>query len=203
MPTAARHLPRAFLVLTLSALCLVPELTAAKAAKVKQRNADGDDVSADAADIKINKREDKANAKVSKDDPASAESRQLSRLRERLDVADDAEWAVISDRIGKVEELRRNLASGARGARVAPAAAANDKNRRNARAGGSANPEYDALRAAVTDDYPDAEIKSRLARAHDAYQQREAQLARAQADLRSVLSVRQEAMVVMFGLLPP
>jgi N-formylglutamate amidohydrolase len=69
--------------------------------------------------------------------------------------------------------------------------------------GVSANPELDALRSAVGDQFPDAEIKARLARAHDAYLQRVAQLTQAQADLRAVLTVRQEAVAVMAGLLPP
>lgn len=55
----------------------------------------------------------------------------------------------------------------------------------------------------MKDKLPDAEIKSRLDRAHEVQQQKEAQLARAQADLRAVLTVRQEAVAVLAGLLPP
>ena len=68
--------------------------------------------------------------------------------------------------------------------------------------GPSGNPEQDALRAAITDKLPDAEIKSRLDRLREVRKQNEAKLTRAQEELRAVLSVRQEAVAVMFGLLP-
>jgi hypothetical protein len=68
--------------------------------------------------------------------------------------------------------------------------------------GRAANPELDALRTAVTDNMPDAEIKARLDRLREVRKQNEAKLAKAQEDLRAVLTVRQEAMAVMTGLLP-
>lgn len=125
----------------------------------------------------------------------------MAQLRSRLEVTDDAEWEVIAERINKVEELRRNLAAGGPGGRGGPAFS--DKGKRGARAGASAHPEQEALRSALNDKLPDAEIKARLARAHEVYQHNEARLFRAQADLRAVLTVRQEAVAVMAGLLPP
>ncbi len=71
------------------------------------------------------------------------------------------------------------------------------------RPGGSAHPEQDALRSAVGDKLPDAEIKVRLARAHEVFQQNEALLLKVQTELRAILTVRQEAVAVMAGLLPP
>jgi tRNA A37 methylthiotransferase MiaB len=58
------------------------------------------------------------------------------------------------------------------------------------------------LRAAITDKLPDAEVKSRLERLREVRKQNEAKVAKAQEELRAVLSVRQEAVAVMFGLLP-
>jgi adenosyl cobinamide kinase/adenosyl cobinamide phosphate guanylyltransferase len=78
-----------------------------------------------------------------------------------------------------------------------------EKSKKSSRSGPSAHPEQEALRLAVKDKLPDAEIKARLDRAHEVQQQKEAQLARAQADLRAVLTVRQEAVAVLAGLLPP
>ena len=66
--------------------------------------------------------------------------------------------------------------------------------------GGSA--EMTALASALRDKLPDAEIKSRLERLRDQRKDSEAKLARAQEDLRAVLTMRQEAMAVMAGLLP-
>jgi hypothetical protein len=136
-----------------------------------------------------------ADGKPRAEDP---QARILSKLREQLEVTDDAEWELIAERITKVGELRRGLASG--GGRSA--ALVNDKNKRSARSG-SDRPEQDALRAALTAKLPDAEIKARLARVHEVYMQDEAKLAKAQGELRAVLTVRQEAVAVMAGLLPP
>ena len=195
-----RRLPRSLLSLGLLALFSASGLAAPKPAKSELRKAERN-ASTDATDAKVSKREEKLAAKAAGTDAADAESPILTRLRKRLEVTDDAEWAVIAARITKVEELRRPVAPAGNGAR--DLAATGDKVKRNARAGASANPEFDALRAAVVDQSTDAEIKARLARAHEVYQQREAQLEKAQADLRAVLTVRQEAVVVMFGLLPP
>ena len=52
------------------------------------------------------------------------------------------------------------------------------------------------------DKLPEAEIKSRLDRVREARKQNEAKLSKAQEDLRAVLSIRQEAVAVVFGLLP-
>ena len=197
---AEHRLPRLLVLLTLCAALLVPELTAAKLGKVKGGNVEGDGA-ADTKDVKTATLEDGGKAKADRANAGDLEARKLARLRERLDVPDDGEWALIADRIAKVEELRRTAGFGANGARAV--AASSEKTKRNTRAGASANPEFDALRAAVGDQFPDAEIKARLARAHAAYQQREAQLNLAQAELRAILSVRQEAVVVMAGVLPP
>ncbi len=116
---------------------------------------------------------------------AGAESaRGLARLREALRVADDAEWAVISARIAAVQ-----------------AAGAGPKDK--AKPAGPERTAQDALRTAVRDGLPDAELRLRLARAHELHREREARLARARAELRAVLTVRQEAVAVLAGLLEP
>jgi hypothetical protein len=189
---------RVSVVLSLSAAALPPHVLAAKAAKsdkAEMRAASGD-ATADVTATKPGKREGK--------DPSGAETaaaRQLARLRERFGVKDDGEWAVIAERIAKVDEQRRSIVALATGGRGT--AAAGERVKRSPRVAASANPEYDALRSAVGEQYPDAEIKSRLARMHDAYEQHEAQLRAAQAELRAVLTIRQEAVAVMAGLLPP
>ena len=58
------------------------------------------------------------------------------------------------------------------------------------------------LSSAVRDKLPDAEIKTRLERLREVRKDNEAKLAKAQEELRAVLSVRQEAVAVLFGLLP-
>ncbi len=116
----------------------------------------------------------------------------LTALRKQFDVTDDAEWAVIAERIGKVNELRRATAGAAFGGFQR---GGNGPNR-------ASHPEQDALVAAVKDNLPDAEIKSRLERLRSARKQAEASLDEARESLRSVLTVRQEAVAVLAGLLP-
>jgi hypothetical protein len=125
--------------------------------------------------------------------PEDMQKRMMSALREQFGVTDDEEWKLISDRIAKVSEIRRNTTSGFGGLRGG--------NRPN-RQGPTGNPEQDALRQAVADKLPDAEIKARLERLREARKANEEKLGKAQEELRAVLSVRQEAVAVMTGLLP-
>lgn len=198
MRPSGHSLRASLLLLLLSVCCPTATPAAAKPAKDDARAMTGDG-SADDPDVKPKKRDDNGGARPSKRNPADVQARALERLREKLDVPDDTEWALIAERIAKVDEVRRTLWTGAATARGPTPGA--DKGKR---AGGSSgNPERDALRSAVTDKLPDAEIKSRLARAHEINLQNEARLAQAQADLRAVLSIRQEAVAVMAGLLAP
>jgi hypothetical protein len=163
-------------------------------ARALKREATGDD-----SGVKPKKRDDNSDSGRTKANPADAQARVLDRLREKLDVTDDTEWALIVERMTTIDEIRRTLwtsSSSSRGPLPGT-----EKNKR--KSGSSGNPERDALRSAVSDNLPDAEIKSRLARAHEIHRRNEARLAQAQANLRAVLSIRQEAVVVMAGILPP
>lgn len=186
------------LLLVLSACCLTSAQALAKPGKDEIRAVKRDGV-ADDTGGKPRKRDDTGDARATKPSPADVQARGLERLREKLDVPDDTEWALITERMAKIEEIRRTLWTSAATVRGATPAA--DKGKRAAGAAG--NPERDALRAAVSDNLPDAEIKSRLARAHEIHRQNEQRLAEAQANLRAILSIRQEAVAVMAGLLPP
>ena len=58
-----------------------------------------------------------------------------------------------------------------------------------------------ALQKTVDSKATSAEIKTQLARLRDTLKQKEADLAKAQEDLRQLLTVRQEAIAVLLGLL--
>ena len=64
-----------------------------------------------------------------------------------------------------------------------------------------ANPEMEALRKAIEDKAPASEIKAKLAALRDARKKKEAELEKAQDELRQLLSARQEAVAVTLGLL--
>ncbi len=132
-------------------------------------------------------------------DPAQMQE----RLREQFGVTDDAEWTLISERLTKLSEIRRSAGGGmGRGGPGGPGGGPGGPSSRGGRGGPSGNPEQDSLRAAITEKLPDAEVKSRLERLREVRKQNEAKVAKAQEELRAVLSVRQEAVAVMFGLLP-
>ena len=123
----------------------------------------------------------------------------LANLREQLGVTNDDEWTVIAPRLTAVMELRRNTMAGGFGFR-GMAGGGRNGNRPNFQ--GTANPDLDALQTALTNKAPDAEIKARLERLREVRKQNEAKLEKAREDLRAVLTVRQEAVAVMMGLLP-
>jgi hypothetical protein len=141
--------------------------------------------------------------------PQDMQARMMSALRERFGVTNDDEWAVISDRLTKVSELRRASGSGM-GAMMfgrggpggGDSRGGGDRStstRGSSRSGGSND--VAALQAAIQDKLPEAEIKARLDRVRELRKENEAKLVKAQEDLRAVLSVRQEAIAVLAGLL--
>ena len=64
-----------------------------------------------------------------------------------------------------------------------------------------ASPEMDALRKAIDSDASPADIKAKLAELRAARKKKEAELEKAQDQLREILSPRQEAIAVTLGLL--
>lgn len=154
-------------------------------------------------------------------DPQQMRQRMLDRMRQQLEVQDDAEWKLISERIAKVMEARRAVGSpGGPGARGNPGGPPPPQNGSpgsdrfgpppgdaGPSPGGPAassresNPELEALRKAIDAKASSAEVKAALAKFREARKTKEAELEKAQDDLRQLLSVRQEAIAVTLGLL--
>ncbi|MBI5381660.1 MAG: hypothetical protein HZA31_07155 [Opitutae bacterium] len=136
--------------------------------------------------------------------PEEMRTRMLNAVREQLGVTSDEEWALISERIIKVAELRRTV-SPVMGMGMAMRGmggqSGQDNNRGRAMRGGN-NPEVETLQMALKDKAPDAEIKARLTRLREVRKENEAKLEKAQEELRAVLTVRQEAIAVIAGWLP-
>lgn len=145
--------------------------------------------------------------------PEEMRARMNAALKEQLGVTSDDEWNLIMERVNKVNELRRStmmggmnmrFLMGAMGGFGGPGGQNGQGGRGNRQGGfgGASNPEVEALQTAITDKAPDAELKARLERLREVRKTNEANLAKAQEDLRAVLSVRQEAVAVLIGLLP-
>lgn len=141
-------------------------------------------------------------------DFAEMQKRMMDRMRESFDVKDDGEWKLISERIEKVSEARRTTGGmGGMGAMMRrpggdqPPAGDNNGGGRRGGFGGTPNPDQEALQKAIEAKAPAEEIKAKLAKLRESRKEGEAKLEAAQAELKKVLSVRQEAVAVMFGLL--
>lgn len=130
--------------------------------------------------------------------PEEMRNRMFSSLREQFEVTNDEEWNIIVERITKVMELRRSsMGSGFRGGFPG---GPDPRGGRGSTSTG--NPEMDGLRSAVQAKATDAELKARLTRLRELRKENEQRVEKAQEELRAVLTLRQEAILVMFGLLP-
>lgn len=138
-------------------------------------------------------------------DPAEFQKRMMERVREQLEVKSDDEWKVIEPRVTKVMEARRDASMGGgfgRGGRGGPpGGGGGDQGGGRSPFGGEPSPEADALKKAVDAKAPAEEIKAKLAKFRETKKAKEAVLAKAQDELKKVLSLRQEATAVMSGLL--
>lgn len=148
-------------------------------------------------------------------DPAQMRQRMMDRYKERLEVTSDAEWKIIEERIGKVLDAQRDTRIGGfggfgggrrNGGPGGPGGGAAGDN--NAPGGGNRpnpfvadNPNVDNLQKAIDGKASSDELKTKLAKVRESLKEKEAVLAKAQDDLRKVLSVRQEAIAVLAGLL--
>jgi hypothetical protein len=141
-------------------------------------------------------------------DPAEFQQRMMERVKEQLEVKEDAEWKAIEPLIQKVMDARREqMAFGAGGMMRGMGFG-----RRGGDTGGGGDrprgpfgmepaPEAEALQKAIDNKAPNAEIKAAIAKYRDARKAKEAALTKAQDELRKVLSVRQEAIAVSNGWL--
>jgi len=149
-------------------------------------------------------------------DPAQMQQRRLDRLKESLEVTDDAEWTVLSAAITKVTDAQRAVMSGAmRGFGGRNRGGGNgggnggDNNGGNGGGNGGGRggmfgtplPELEALQQAIENKAPADEIKDKLSKLRAANSANEAKLTAAQDDLKKLLTSRQEAIAVVNGLL--
>lgn len=143
-------------------------------------------------------------------DPAQMQQRMMERYKEELEVTDDAEWKVIEPRIQKVMEARMAAMSGmGRGMFGGPMRPPGGDNaqppggQQPQRRGmfGQPSPEAEALEKAIEGKASNAELKNAIEKYTAVRKAKQAELEAAQAELRKVLSVRQEAIATVRGLL--
>jgi hypothetical protein len=123
------------------------------------------------------------------------QKRILEYFRKQMVVTNDVEWGVVETRLSKVMRLKMEvlfsgmgMMGGMRGGFRFPGM-------------GEPAPEAEALQKAVENNAPSDQIKSALARFRESRKRKEAELAKAQAELCQVLTVRQEAVLVAATML--
>ena len=141
-------------------------------------------------------------------DPAQFQQRMMERYKEMLEVTDDAEWKAMEPRVQKVMDLRRESFSGMgrgmfgrgpRGGDNPPGGG--DQGQRRGGMFGTPSPEADALQKAIDSKASKAEMKTALDKYVASRKAKQAELEKAQAALREVLTPRQEAIAALNGLL--
>jgi Beta-propeller domains of methanol dehydrogenase type len=151
-------------------------------------------------------------------DPARAQEfqqRRMDRLKEELEVKDD-EWAALQPLIQKVMDAQRAVMAdriggfmrGGRGGGGGDTAGGGGDNGGRRRGGGGGfggfgepSPEAEALQKAIESKASNSEMKAALAKYQESRKTKQADLETAQANLKKVLSVRQEAILTAQGVL--
>jgi hypothetical protein len=152
-------------------------------------------------------------------DPAAAQQfqqRRTASLREQLGITDDVEWSAVDALIQKVIAAQQVVQSeqpattAAFNVRNGSAAAllnqfqgmrANQNGRQPQAGVTRTSPETEAVNAAIANRASDADMTTALAKLVESHKAHKAALEKAQADLRSVLTVKQEAVATVNGLL--
>jgi len=142
-------------------------------------------------------------------DPQQIQQRAKEFLRDKLVVTNDAEWGVIEVRLTKVVQLKVQTQMGGSGliGGMRPGGNGGGPNGGGldqivrALLGIEPMPEAEALQKAIDNHASKAELRAALAKYVEARKQKQAELEKAQADLRQVLTLHQEGTMLLMGIL--
>jgi hypothetical protein len=132
-------------------------------------------------------------------------------FREQMGVTNDSDWSLIEEKIAAVTKARMTIMADG-GGLMGMGGMRGGGGFGGGRGGGAGgggflamfgqpSPEAQALQQAVDSDAPAAEIHALLAKFQAVRKEKQAALANAQDDLRSVLTTRQEGIAILGGLL--
>lgn len=129
--------------------------------------------------------------------------RALENVRDGLGFTDDAEWSAVRPLVENLIELQQKNEQAAQQLRSRRFFGANNPFMKNFGAAFKAqeSPEQTALQQAVDDNAPAAQVRDAIAKFRAAQKEQQAKLEAAQANLRKVLTAKQEAQAILLGLL--
>jgi hypothetical protein len=143
-------------------------------------------------------------------DPAEFRQRMMEGIREQFAVKDDAEWKAIEPLVQGVMDARRDVGVGGNMGRMFRRPGGDNNNagggggeRRRGGGGpfgGEPDPAQEALDKAVDSKASKEELKAAMAKVRASKKEKEAKLAKAQDELKKVLSTEQEAVALSMGL---
>ena len=122
------------------------------------------------------------------------------RTKEQLEITDETEWKALEPLVTKVNDARMAAFAGGRGF-GGRGGRGGDQGGGGNFPGAPANLERDALQKAIDAKAPNAELKAALDKYAASRKAKQAELEKAQANLRKVLTPRQEALAALNGLL--
>lgn len=135
-------------------------------------------------------------------DAAQRQQFMMDQTKQTLEITDDNEWKAIEPLVAKVMEVRREqITANFRGFGRGGRGGGDNGGGGRGGFGGTPSPEVEALQKAIDAKASNSEIKAALAKYNEARKAKQAALEKAQADLRKVLTPRQEAIAAMNGLL--
>jgi Spy/CpxP family protein refolding chaperone len=132
-------------------------------------------------------------------DPAQMQQRMLERVQEQLGFTNDVEWDAVKPLVQKVMDARREVGMGGMGRMFGGG-------RRGGQGGGpggmfgQTSPEQEALQKALDDNAPASQVKDLLAKYKASQKAKQAKLEEAQANLKAVLTPKQEAQAYLLSL---
>ncbi len=130
----------------------------------------------------------------------------MEAIRQHIEVANDDEWNVIEPRLEKAVKLKIEVLTlgldglGDMFGQFGGGGAGGGMMRLGGLMG-DPDPSVEALKTALDNNAPTAELKAAMAKVREFRQQKRAALAKAQQDLKDILSIRQEATLLRVGLL--
>ena len=141
-------------------------------------------------------------------DPAQIQQRILGNIQEQLGFTNDAEWDAVKPLVQKVVDARLAVGSGSMRSLFSSRSRSSDRggdqggSRRSSSSSlfGQTSPEQQALEKALEDNAPSSQIKDLLARYKATQKAKQAKLEAAQADLKAVLTAKQEAQAYLLQL---
>jgi len=133
--------------------------------------------------------------------PGAIQERVNGSLREQMGVTNDDEWSLIQERINAVSKARAAVMADGGGMMGMGGMRGGFGGGRGGGMSSRLSPEAQALQQAIDDGAPAAQIKDLLAKLQAVRRAKQAALVQAQDDLRAVLTIRQEAVAQLIGLL--